>query len=544
MVESSQQTDTRDIETGSPLGGHFRLVTLATTVSRISGYLRDTLNATLFGAGWISDSYFMAIRIPSLLRDLFAEGALSNAFVPALTARLAEKERKNAWELMSQVFTLLLLLVGGLTSLGILFAPQIVYVIAHGFIQNPDKFQLTVALTRILFPFLLFVSFAALWMGALNSLYQFTVPAFAPVFMNLTQIVVGVWIWKFWKGTTPEEELRNVHLWALAMTFGFLFQWLVQVPAAWKEGVRMKWSWPPSHPGVKEMAKLMGPAVVSQSVMQVNILVNQFFASFLATGYVTYLYYGNRLFQLPFGILGVSIATVVFPLLSRQSNAGKINLFSQTLSQALSASFFVMLPCTVGIWIVAEPACHLAFQYGRFTPEASRAAAEATALYALGLVGYTGVKILLPAYYARGNSKTPLYSSLAAMLSNAGLNLAAFLCFADSHLRFWGLALASGLGAMVNLIWLISNLRKIGIQLDWKFLGREGFKSTLATLAMGITTWAALLGIKTLNLPWARFWDFTVPVLAGAGIYFILTKTMRHKGLDWVLGKPKEEMSI
>jgi putative peptidoglycan lipid II flippase len=486
----------------------------------------------------------MAIRIPSLFRDLFAEGALSNAFIPALTARLKGKNRKEAWRLMSQVFSLLLLIVGTLTALGILFAPQIVYVIAHGFTREPDKFHLTVVLTRILFPFLLFISLAALWMGALNSMYRFSVPAFAPVFMNLTQIVAGVWLLRFHQAASLEEELRNVHIWTVAMTVGFLFQWLVQVPAAWKEGVRVRWAWPPDHPGVREMARLMGPAVISQSVLQVNTLVNQFFASFLVTGYVTYLYYGQRLFQLPFGILGVSIATVVFPLLSRQSNMGKMKSFSKTLSQALSASFFIMLPCTVGIWIVAEPACKLAFQYGRFTTEASQYAAEATAIYALGLVGYTGVKILLPAYYARGNSRTPLYSSLAAMLSNAGLNLAAFFLFTESHYRFWGLALAAGLGAMINLVWLLSNLCKNGIHLQWRFLGLQGIKTTLATLFMGAATWAVLRGLQALNLPWARLWNFTIPVLAGAGVYFLLTKAMGHQGLDWIWGKDKGEETL
>src|SRR5579871_3795269 len=367
---------------GHSLGRHFRLVTLATGTSRIAGYLRDTLNAKLFGAGLVSDSYFMAVRIPSLLRDLFAEGALSNAFVPALSARLEKGQEMEAWELMSQVFTLLCLVTGGLTLLGILFAPQVVWVIAQGFVGHPDKFQLTVSLTRILFPVLSCVSLAALWMGALNSLHRFTAPAFAPVFMNLAQIVMGILLVKVWPSTTPEEEIRNVHLWAVSMTLGMLLQWLSQVPDGLKAGIRLRWSWPPNHPGLGEMWKLLAPAIVSQSVLQVNLLVNQFFASFLATGYVTYLYYGNRLFQLPYGVLGISIATITFPLLARQSSGGQMSEFSKTLDKALATSFFLMAPCTVGIWIVAQPACRLAFQYGKFSPEATSLSAEATALYA------------------------------------------------------------------------------------------------------------------------------------------------------------------
>ncbi len=520
------------------LGGHFRLVTFATSVSRVTGFVRDQLNAALFGASWVSDAYFMAIRIPSLLRDLFAEGSLSNAFIPAFTSRLSD--RKDAWKLASQVFTLLLMVTGLLSALGILFAPQIVWVIAHGFIPTQDKFSLTIELTRILFPVLAFVSLAALWMGTLNSLYKFTWPAFAPVFMNLVQIIAGVLLLKVYKAETPLEEIRNVQLWTLSMTLGMLLQWLVQLPAARKEGSQFRLAWPPNHPGVGEMLRLMGPAVVSSSVLQVNILVNQFFASFLVTGYVSYLYYGQRLYQLPYGIFGVSIATVVFPLLSRLSSDGKNGEFAETLSKALSAGLFVMVPCTVGIWITAKAACLLAFQYGRFTMEASQAAAEATAIYSLGLVGSTGVKILLPAFYARGNSKIPLFSSLCAMITNAGLNFAGFLFIADSHMRFWGLALASGVGAMVNLVWLLSSLGKIGVQLHWGFLTKEAFKTIVASIVMGFLVWILLIKVQSFNLPWARLWNFTIPVLFGIAIYYFLTKAMRHKGLVWILGSRSE----
>ncbi len=539
----SPQSEPSQNDAKTRLGGHFRLVTTATSISRIAGYLRDTLNANLFGAGLVSDAYFMAVRIPSLLRDLFAEGALSNAFVPALTARLEKEDHQDAWELMSQVFSLLFLVTGLLTALGILLAPQVVGVIAHGYVKDVDKFQLTIQLTRILFPVLMFVSFAALWMGALNSMHRFATPAFAPVFMNLTQIAMGIALLKFWKSNNPQEEIRNIQLWACSMTLGMFFQWISQLPEAWKAGIKVVWSWPPRHPGIGEMMNLMGPAIVSQSVLQVNLLVNQFFASFLTTGYVSYLYYGNRLFQLPFGILGVSIATVTFPLLARQSNTGKMEEFSQTLSRALSAGLFLMIPCTVGIWIVAKPACRLAFEYGRFTPEATQMAAEATALYALGLVGYTGVKILLPAYYARRNARKPLATSLAAITANAGLNLLAFLTVNDSHIRFWGLALASVLGSLINLILLLWGIEKINIHLDWKFLRLEALKILLASTLMGLVTWVTLQEITKIHLPGSRLFDFLIPVMLGGIVYFGLAKTLRLNGLEWVLGRAKGKVA-
>jgi putative peptidoglycan lipid II flippase len=526
--------------TGHSLGRHFRLVTLATSTSRIAGYLRDTLNAKLFGAGLVSDSYFMAVRIPSLLRDLFAEGALSNAFVPALSARLERGRDKEAWELMSQVFTLLCLVTGAITALGILFAPQVVWVIAQGFVGHPDKFQLTVSLTRILFPVLSCVSLAALWMGALNSLHRFTAPAFAPVYMNLAQIVMGVLLIKVWPADTPAEEIRNVHLWAVSMTLGMLLQWLSQVPDGLKAGIRLRWSWPPDHPGLKEMWKLLAPAVVSQSVLQVNLLVNQFFASFLATGYVTYLYYGNRLFQLPYGVLGISIATITFPLLARQSSGGQMAEFSKTLNKALAASFFLMVPCTVGIWIVAQPACRLAFEYGKFGPEATALSAEATALYALGLVAYTGAKILQPAYYACRNARFPLKASLTAMAANAGLNLSAFLFVQDTHWRFWGLAMASVLGACVNFGLLLWGIPRLEVRLDTGYQTKEGLKVISASFLMGVSSWGTLHFIQALPVPGHRFLDFLLPVGVGGAAYFAIAKLLRMDGLGWILGHRKK----
>ena len=325
------------------------------------------------------------------------------------------------------------------------------------------------------------------------------------------------------------------------MTLGMLFQWLVQLPAARKEGAKFRLAWPPNHPGVAEMLRLMGPAVVSSSVLQVNILVNQFFASFLATGFVTYLYYGQRLFQLPYGIFGVSIATVVFPLLSRQSKSRKGKEFADTLSRALSAGLFMMVPCTVGIWVTAQAACLLAFQHGRFTLEASQAAAEATAIYSLGLVGSTGVKILLPAFYARGNSKIPLVSSLWAMGANAGLNLAGFLWLADSHLRFWGLALASGVGSLVNLIWLLVHLHKVKVTLHWGFLAKEGLRIIFATFIMADVAIGISDLLKSYPIFLPRLTNFLCPVLGGGFVYYGMSRLLKLNGLEWIMGRRRRE---
>lgn len=287
------------------------------------------------------------------------------------------------------------------------------------------------------------------------------------------------------------------------------------------------------------MLKLMAPTVISQSVMQINLLVNQFFASFLAAGYVSYLYYGNRLYQFPYGILGVSIATVTFPLLARQFNSGRMEDFSETLSRSLAASLFFMLPCMIGIWVVAQPACQLAFQYGHFTPDAIKPTAEATALYAVGLLGAAGVKIILPAYFATRNARWTLMTSIVSILVNLGLNGAAFHFVADSHVRFWGLALAPGIAALINLILLLLGLGKIRVRLLWGLLAKETGKITFASLVMGLSSWAALQGVESLQLPLARLFNFLIPVSVGALIYFGLAKALRMTGLNWVLGRGK-----
>src|SRR6202789_3476232 len=256
MVKNTVSAKTHSGETASRVAGHFRLVSVATAISRVTGFFRDQLNSWIFGAGLVSDSYFAALRIPNLLRDLFAEGALSSAFIPTLSKSLEKEKVEETWKLISQVFTLLLVIVGLVVAAGILVAPYIVRVVAPGFLGDPDKFALTVNLTRILFPVLLFVSMAALWMGTLNAHDRFLAPAFAPVAMNITLIFAGLYL--FYSGSASAmDDIQKIHIWTLATTGGFLFQWLVQIPAGNRLGGRIRLLWPPNHPGIGEMLFLL-----------------------------------------------------------------------------------------------------------------------------------------------------------------------------------------------------------------------------------------------------------------------------------------------
>ena len=412
-------------ETASQVAGHFRVVSLATSISRVTGFFRDLLNSWIFGAGLVSDSYFAALRIPNLLRDLFAEGAFSPAFVPVLSKSLKKEKMEKTWELISQVYTSLLLATGIVVALGILAAPLLVRLVAPGFAGDPVKSELTITLTRILFPVLLFVSMAALWMGTLNSYNRFAVPAFAPVAMNLTLIAAGLYLYFFQDPGAPRNDLSKIYIWTGATTLGFALQWLVQVPEAKSLGGKLRLLWPPSHPGIKEILFLLAPAVISLSVTQVDFLLNQIFASFLKNGSITCLNYGNRLMQLPYGVFGVSIATVVLPLMSRQMAGGDQKGFNKTLSQSLEAAAFIMVPSTVGLWIVSGPICRLAFQHGNFDEASTRLVSQATCFYVLGLFAHAGIKITAQAFYPLKKPKWPFWAAVVNMISTALLNLSA-----------------------------------------------------------------------------------------------------------------------
>ena len=538
MVNPLVQPPTPAGSTTQGLGKHFRMVSIATSISRVTGFVRDMMNAAIFGAGTVSDAYFSALRIPSLLRDLFAEGALSSAFVPTLSKSLQKEDIKETWELISQVFTFLLLSTGLVVGVGIWLSPWMVKLIAPGFLSDQMKFELTVKLTRILFPVLLFVSMAAFWMGCLNAHNKFSISAFAPVAMNLILIGTGAFILIF-EPIGQDSNLKNIYIWTWATTFGMAFQWLFQIPSAWNLGGKIRLSWPPKHPGFFEILTLMAPAIFSLSVTQVDLMLNQIFASFLPTGSVSCLNYGNRLMQLPYGVFGVSIATVIYPLISRQAAAQDRTAYQETLSRALEASIFITLPCTLGLWLISLPVCRLAFEHGQFSPESTHLVAQATCMYILGMFAQTGIKILTQAFYPIRKPQWAFWAALTNMVITALLNLAALLLLKDNHLKFLAFPLATSVGAIANFLILYVGLEKYRVRFDLAGISKESLKVIAATLIMGVFTWVTLHFLELKTFPGMKIVTVFGPITVGAIAYFFAAKFFGCESLSWIISKKR-----
>ncbi len=490
------------------------IISLFTMISRVFGYVRDGVGGALLGAGLANDAYLAAFRIPNLLRDLFAEGALSSAFIPTFTKTMVDEGQARAWQLVSIVINAVMLVMLGLVILGEAGAPVIVSVIVPGFADNPEKFRLTIHLTRILIPFLSFISLAAVLMGILNSKERFAIPAFAPVMLNLTMIAFGIFICPFF-GQRPEQQVIG---WAWGAMIGGSMQMLIQLPAVLKQGYRwrplIKWN----DPGLKKIIRLMGPAVLGLSVTQINLFINTVIASFLPQGSVTYLYYGNRLMQLPLGVFGVAIATALLPVTSKHIAQGQHDQLVKSLSFGFRLLFMIIVPAAVGIIVLAEPINRLLFQYGRFSPEAVSAVAQASIYYSLGLLAFAGVKVVVPTFYALNNAKIPVIAAVVAVVVNIGLNLLLM-----QSMGYKGLALATSVAAFVNFTILIIMLHRLVGKLDGKRILNSLLRIMAAGLGMGFIVyqgsqgWLAHAGASIPRLELA--WKVIALIIFGIGAY-------------------------
>jgi putative peptidoglycan lipid II flippase len=391
--------------------------------------------------------------VPNLLRDLFAEGALSAAFVPTFTAVDHKQGRAEAWRLGAQVLNSLALALSALTIVGWLVTPWLVRALAPGFADEPGKLELTILLSRIMLPFLLLVALAAAVMGMLNAVRRFTVPALAPLFLNLGMIVVGV-------GLIPvARSLGQPPI--VAMAFGVLaggfLQFAVQVPTLWKLGWRPEW--PPAlrHPGVRRIATLMVPATIGLAATQLNIFVNTILASLLVEGSVSWLSYAFRLMQLPIGVFGVALATVSLPAVASHAVKGEMVELRSTLAGAIRLVFALTLPATFGLWALAEPVVRLLYQHGRFAEADTQRTAAALTAYCVGLCAYAAVKVLVPTFYALGDTRTPVLASFLSVIVNllGNVGLAWGL-----HMGHVGLALSTSLTMLFNFAQLSWFLRK------------------------------------------------------------------------------------
>jgi putative peptidoglycan lipid II flippase len=454
--------------------------------SRITGVLREIVMARMFGAGMINDAFLLGFRIPNLTRDLFAEGALSSAFVPIFTQTLAKKGKKEAAELSNLVATAIILFVGSLCILGIVFSPVLVNLLASGFHQVPGKFELAVKLTRVMFPFLLLVALAAQAMGVLNACNRFAMPASASTFFNLGSVVFGLLI-GFVLG--PLVGLEHITGMAIGVVLGGGLQLACQFPSLRREGFVFHPAIDWSHPGLRTIIGLMGPAILGNAAVQINVMVNTNFASRLpGNGPVSWLSYAFRFMQLPLGIFGVAIASATLPSISRSAGLGNMEEFRRTLSRSLGMVFLLTVPSSIGLVVLGQSMIGAIYQGGKFHAFDTQQTALALSCYAIGLAGYSALKVLNPAFYALHDARTPMFVSMGSIFVNY---VVAYTMMHDTGLGHAGLALSTSAVAIFGSVVLFIVLaRRVG-----GIHGRELLRSTLKVLAasvvMGGAVWAS-----------------------------------------------------
>lgn len=464
------------------------VIGLATMASRILGLVRDQVMAYLFGAGGQMDAFIVAFRIPNVVRDLFAEGAMSAAFVPAITRRITNEGRESAWRLGNLVVTTLVLVTGIIVLIGMLAAGPITSWFAGSFRAVPGKLELTTTLTRVMFPFLTLVAVAAAFMGMLNALHRFFVPALAPAMFNVGSIACTL-------GLVPVMPMLGLPL-IMAPTIGVLVGGLGQVLAQWpllrREGFRLRPRLDFSDPGLREVLTLMGPGVVGLAAVQINVLVNTILAARLGDGPASWLNYAFRLMYLPIGLFGVSIATAALPALSRHAAREDHGEMRRTVSHGLRLMAMLNVPATVGLVVLATPIVALIFEHGRFSSADTAATAAALAFYAPGLIGYSAVKIAVPSFYALRDSRTPVLVSMTTVALNVVLAVTL-----ARLMGFTGLALGTALAAMFNATTLLVILRRRLGGLEGQLLVTSLSRIAAAALIMGAAAWTTDWAIAT-----------------------------------------------
>jgi len=480
-----------------------------TLISRVLGFVRDAVIARIFGAGLMTDAFFVAFKIPNLLRRLFAEGAFSQAFVPILAEYKNRRGEEATRSLVDHVAALLTLALVVVTAAGVLAAPLIVTVSAPGFTATPEKFALTVDLLRIVFPYILFIALTSLAGGILNTWSRFAVPAFTPVLLNLSFIGFALFAAPWFD--PPVKAL------AWAVFAGGLLQLAFQLPFLARIGMLPRFCLDFGDEGVRRVLKQMAPAVFGVSVGQVSLLINNIFASFLVTGSVTWLYFADRLMEFPAGMLGVALGTVLLPSLAKHHATQSAQRYSELVDWGLRLTLLLAVPAAVALALLAVPLITTLFHYGAFTATDVINTRSAVIAYAVGLVALIAVKVLAPGFYAKQDIRTPVKIAIITLVATQLMNLV-FIW----ELRHAGLALAISLGACLNAGLLLRGLRRRAI-----YTPQPGWGGFLLRLALAVYVMAAVLWLLTgTATSWLvagaleRVSRLTLLVVAGGGAYF------------------------
>ncbi len=493
------------------------IISLATFVSRILGLVREAVVAYLFGAGLAADAFFMAFQIPNMLRRLLAEGALSASFIPVFTEYYRNKGKRQAWELSAATICITAIILVLVTIVGVVCAPIIVKLVAPGFKAVENKQELTILLTRIMFPFIFCIGLAALFMGILNSLQHFLAPALAPALFNICIIGSAVYL-------APQFANPVVAL-AIGVLLGGMAQLLFQLPFLKQKGMKFKITFNFKHPGLKKIGQLMLPAIFGLAVYELNGFVDRVLASLLPPGSVSYLNYGNRLVQFPLGLFGIALGTAILPTLSRQAADGDLKNLKDTFSMGLRLVLFVSTPAMIGLMILGKPIIQLLFQRGEFGYAATVGSAEALFYYSVGLCAYAAVKVTVPVFYSLQDTKTPVKISIIAMSANILLNLILM-----GPLKHAGLALATSLSGMINAGWLIYALRKRLGCLGGRLILASFSRVALASAVMGLICWQTLNYFTFMNhSTWGKLGILGGCIAGGAVVFLLLSHLLGSK---------------
>jgi len=497
-----------------------------TLISRVLGFVRDIVTARLFGAGIAADAFFVAFKIPNLFRRLFAEGAFSQAFVPVLTEYKTTGDQQRVIDLVGATAGALSVVLFVVVTFGVLAAPYFIAVFAPGFTQDAARWELATLLLRITFPYLLFISITALFGSLLNTYGRFAIPAVTPALLNIALIAAALYL-----APTLDEPVVAL---AIGVFAGGVLQVTMQFLAVLRLGVLRRLSIGFSHPGVRQILRLMAPAIFGVSVAQINLMIDTLIASLLETGSISWLYYSDRLVEFPLGVFGIALATVVLPSLSRHHAGGRSETFSATLDWALRLVVLIALPAAFALALLAEPMLSTLFQYGALVERDVVMAGRSLMAYSFGLTAFILIKILAPGFYARQDTKTPVKIGIIAMVANVGLNLIFVWPLAHA-----GLALATSLSAFINAGLLLRALRADGTYRPAPGWGGYGLRvaGAVAVMSFVLLALTAEQSIWSANDASGRAMLLAELVAAGTVSYFAAAYLF---GIRW-MPAPRDE---